>query len=480
MIPLSTFARRTVAVFGLARSGLAACRALLAGGASVVAGDDTARSREAAAAAGLQVQDLAVADWSRFAALVLAPGVPLTHPAPHWTVAKARAAGVEVIGDIELFCRERAASTPGAPFVAITGTNGKSTTTALIAHILRSARRDVQMGGNIGTAILDLEPPAADRVHVIEMSSFQIELTPSLAPSIGVLLNISPDHLDRHGTMERYAHLKWHLVERARHAVVGLDDSWSRDIAERLQLAEHGRVDLVSARERVAQGWYAAGTELVAGAPWTGPLGAFADLAGVGALRGRHNLQNALAACACALSLGVPVGEVAAALRTFPGLPHRLEEIGRLGRTLFINDSKATNADSTATALAAFERDVFWILGGRPKEGGITSLLPLLPRIAQAYLIGEASEPFAATLSGKLAFERCGTLDVALAEAARAAAVRAAAGAPEPVVLLSPACASYDQFANFEVRGDAFRALVAALPGIQLRQQRAGARRGAP
>ena len=469
MTPVTTFAGRTVAVFGLGRSGLATCRALLAGGATIVAGDDTARSRETAAAAGIAVADLAAADWNRFAALVLAPGVALTHPAPHWVVKRACAAGVEVIGDIELFCRQRAASAPDAPFVAITGTNGKSTTTALLAHILRSAGRDAQMGGNIGTAILELEPPAAHRIHVIEMSSFQIELTPSLAPTIGVLLNISPDHLDRHGTMEHYAALKARLVERARRAVVGMDDRWSCAVAERLRRAGGG-LDLVSARAPLPQGWYALGTELFADARG-GALGAFADLAGVGALRGRHNMQNALAASACALELGLSAGEVRPALRTFPGLPHRLEEIGRLGRTLFINDSKATNADSTATALTAFDGDVFWILGGRAKEGGILDLAPLFARIARAYLIGEASEAFAATLSGKVAFERCGTLAVALARAARDAA---ASTAVEPVVLLSPACASYDQYPNFEVRGDHFRALVAALPGIKLRRDDGG------
>jgi UDP-N-acetylmuramoylalanine--D-glutamate ligase len=325
------------------------------------------------------------------------------------------------------------------------------------------------MGGNIGTAILDLEPPAPERVHVIEMSSFQIELTPSLAPSIGVLLNLSPDHLDRHGTMEHYASLKARLVEGARRVVIGEDDDLSRDIAERLRLAERGWVDIVSARERVPHGWYAAGTELVARAPWTGPLGAFADLVGIGSLRGRHNMQNALAASACALILGVAPDTVVAALGTFPGLPHRLEEIGRAGRVLFINDSKATNADSTATALAAFERDIFWILGGKPKEGGITTLVPFFPRIARAYLIGEASEAFAATLEGKVVFERSGTLETALTAAARDAEAAASAGAPEPVVLLSPACASYDQFPNFEVRGDRFRNLVAALPGVELR-----------
>jgi UDP-N-acetylmuramoylalanine--D-glutamate ligase len=466
MTPVTTFAGQTVAVFGLGRSGLATCRALRAGGAAVVAADDNAESQAAAKVAGFDVEDLRVADWSRFAALVLAPGVPLTHPEPHWTVAKARAAGVEIIGDIELYCRERVKSCPDAPFVAITGTNGKSTTTALVTHILSSAGRDAQMGGNIGTAILDLAPPASERVHVIEMSSFQIELTPALEPSVGMLLNISPDHLDRHGTMEHYAALKARLVARAHCAIVGEDDDWCRDIAERLRLAERGWVDLVSARSRSSHGWYAIGTELVARAPWTGPLGAFADLAGISSLRGRHNIQNALAASAAALILGVSPVDVAAALTTFPGLPHRLEEIGRVGRTLFINDSKATNADSTATALDAFVGDVFWILGGKPKEGGITTLVSYFPRIARAYLVGEATEEFAATLEGKVPFERCGTLDVAVAAAVRDAA---ASRAPEPVVLLSPACASYDQFRNFEIRGARFRALVEELPGIVLR-----------
>jgi len=264
MTPVTTFAGRTVAVFGVARSGLAAARALAAGGATVVCADDTAGSRTAAAAAGFTVEDLREADWSRFAALVLAPGVPLTHPEPHWIVRKAQVAGVEIIGDVELYCRERAKIAPDAPFVAITGTNGKSTTTALTAHILRSAGRDVQMGGNIGTAILDLAPPARDRVHVIEMSSFQIELTPSLAPSVGVLLNISPDHLDRHGTMEHYAALKARLVAHAEHPVIGEDDDWCRDIAERLRLANRTWVDLVSVRGRSSHGWYVNGTELVA------------------------------------------------------------------------------------------------------------------------------------------------------------------------------------------------------------------------
>jgi UDP-N-acetylmuramoylalanine--D-glutamate ligase len=467
MTPVTTFAGRSVAVFGLGMSGLASCRALAAGGAHVIAADDNPAGIEAARKAGFAVDDLRQGDWSRFAALVLAPGVPLTHPAPHWTVAKARAAGVEIIGDIELFARERAKAAPQAPFVAITGTNGKSTTTALIAHILKEAGLDAQMGGNIGTAILSLAPPAGNRCHVIEMSSFQIELTPALDATVGILLNISPDHLDRHGSMENYAAIKARLVEGAQHPVVGDDDDWCRDISERLRLANRTWVDLISARSRLSHGWYAVGTELVARAPWTGPLGPFADLAGIGSLRGQHNVQNALAASAAAMHLGVAPQQVAAALATFPGLAHRLEEIGRIGATLLINDSKATNADSAATALSAFERDIFWILGGRPKQGGITSLVPFFGRVAKAYLIGEATDEFAATLEGKVPFEHCGTLDRAVATAARDAA---ASKAGQPVVLLSPACASFDQYRNFEVRGEAFRALVEALPGIELRR----------
>jgi UDP-N-acetylmuramoylalanine--D-glutamate ligase len=466
MIRVTTFEGREVAVFGLGKSGLASCRALTAGGANVIAGDDSAAGRKAAAQLGVAVENLAQADWTRFAALVLAPGVPVTHPEPHWVVRKARDAGVEIIGDVELFARERARSAPEAPFVAITGTNGKSTTTALTAHILEAAGRDVQMGGNIGTAILALEPPAPGRCHVIEMSSFQIELTPTLAPTVGILLNVTPDHLDRHGTMETYAGLKARLVQDALHPIVGDDDDWCRDIAERLRLAGRGWVDILSVQGRVRHGWYATGSTLMSGAPWSGPAGAFADLAGIGSLRGRHNIQNALAASAAAMHLGVPAAEVAAALATFPGLAHRLEEIGRIGPIVFINDSKATNADSAATALAAFERDVLWILGGRPKQGGIVSLAPFFPRVAKAYLIGEATEEFAATLDGHVPFARCGTLDKAVAAAATDAA---ASGASEPVVLLSPACASFDHYRNFEVRGDAFRALVSALPGIALR-----------
>lgn len=475
MIRSTTFAGKRVAVFGLGGSGLASAQSLAEGGAEVVCWDDGEPGRAAAVKAGFRVSDLASEDWSRLDALILAPGVPLTHPEPHWTVRLANAAGVPVIGDIELFFRERAAHCPDAPVICITGTNGKSTTTALIAHILKCAGRDVQMGGNIGKAILTLEPPALDRIHVIEMSSFQIDLTPSLKPTVGVLLNLTPDHLDRHGpaddldlAMKNYAAIKERLVQSADVAVGCVDDEPSLAIVKRR--AAVGPVAPVSARRAVAPGYCAHDGWLIC-ADATRLAVKLATQAAIPTLRGAHNTQNALAAIAAVRELHNIEGRQAAvdwqaALASYPGLPHRMEEAGRAGPVLFINDSKATNADSTEKALAAFPSDIHWILGGKPKEGGIASLEPLFPRIAKAYLIGYASDQFAATLDGKVPYERCGTLDVAVAAAARDAS---ASGAKEPVVLLSPACASYDQFKSFEHRGDEFLALVAAVPGIAMR-----------
>ena len=456
MTPITTFAGRKVAVFGLGGSGLVSCSALLAGGADVIAFDDEPASVVKASAAGIPTDDLRAIDWSRIAALVLTPGVPLTHPQPHWTVGLAQAAGVEIIGDVELFCRERRKTAPDAPLICITGTNGKSTTTALAAHLLRSAGRDVQMGGNIGVAILSLAPPVSGRCYVVECSSYQIDLAPTLDPTVGILLNITPDHLDRHGSMQNYAAIKEKVATNAGLAVVGLDDDLSATIAQKIR-ARGGRYEFFSSRTAAAPGVYAQGSQLHG----TGSFKGFsADLAGIGSLRGEHNAQNAAAAVIAALVLGVAHDKIQNALSTFPGLPHRLEEVGRKGKVLFVNDSKATNADSADKALSSFPGDIFWILGGKAKEGGILSLTRFFPKIAKAYLIGEATEDFARVLDGQVSYERCGTLDIATA---KAAADAAGSGAKEPIVLLSPACASFDQYRNFEIRGDHFRKLVQAL-----------------
>ena len=463
MIPITSFAGKTVAVFGLGGSGLASCHALKAGGAEVIAGDDGAEKLAEAAKAGFVTADLRSVSWSQISALVLTPGAPLTHPAPHWSVLAARKAGVEVIGDIELFCRERQRFAPDAPFVAITGTNGKSTTTALIAHLMRVAGYDAQMGGNIGTAILSLEPPRKGRVHVIEMSSYQIDLTPSLDPTVGILINVSEDHIDRHGTLEHYAAVKERLVAGVQPegtAIIGVDDQLSRAAADRIERAGK-RVVRISVKNPLSDG-VSVDHETI----WRAEGGARSEVArigGIGSLRGLHNAQNAACASACALALGVAGDVLQKGLRSFPGLAHRMEQVGRRGNVLFVNDSKGTNADAAAHALSSFS-DIFWIAGGKPKAGGITSLAGYFPRIRKAYLIGEAAAEFAETLGARVPHEISQTLDVAVAHAARDAE---ASHLAEAAVLLSPACASFDQYRNFEIRGTKFRELVQALPGVK-------------
>jgi UDP-N-acetylmuramoylalanine--D-glutamate ligase len=463
VIPVTSFAGQTVAVFGLGGSGLASCHALRAGGANVIASDDSAERLAEAAKADFITADLRHAQWDKFAALVLTPGVPLTHPAPHWSVIAAKNAGVPVIGDIELFCRERRRHAPTAPFVAITGTNGKSTTTALVAHLMRVAGYDVQMGGNIGTAILSLEPPQLGRVHVIEMSSYQIDLTPSLDPLVGILLNVSEDHIDRHGTIAHYAAVKERLVagvQRGGTAIIGVDDEWCEAAAARVeQSGKH--VVRISVKRSLTDGVYVERDAIVR---TSGQVRTeIAQISGIGSLRGLHNAQNAACASAAALSLGVVPDVLQDGLRSFPGLAHRMEQIGRQGAVLFINDSKATNADAAARALSSFD-DIFWIAGGKPKTGGIESLREFFPRIRKAYLIGEAANDFAATLGAQVPHQISHTLDVAVAEAARDAQM---SGSQQPIVLLSPACASFDQYRNFEIRGQRFRELVMALGSIE-------------
>jgi UDP-N-acetylmuramoylalanine--D-glutamate ligase len=463
MIPITSFAGRTVALFGLAASGLAAARALRAGGADAIAWDDDAGRIAQASAAGIRTADLRHIDWAGISALVLSPGVPLTHPAPHWSVGLARNAAVEVIGDIELYCRERRRVAPQGSFVAVTGTNGKSTTTALVAHVLATAGFDAEAGGNIGTPILSLKPPARGRAHVIECSSYQIDLAPSLDPSVGILLNVSEDHLERHGTLANYAAIKERLVAGVPEegtAVVGVDDNWCQAAADRLE-QRGGTVVRVSVRRPLAHGLYVEAERIMQADG--GTAREVAHIGGIGSLRGQHNAQNAACATAAALALGLDAPAIQRGLRAFPGLAHRMEQVARKERVLFVNDSKATNADAAARALASFS-DIFWIAGGRAKTGGIASLSGFFPRIRKAYLIGEAASEFAHTLDGQVAYEMTGTLDRAVEQAAQDAA---AAPVGEPVVLLSPACASFDQYPNFEVRGARFRELVQGLPGVR-------------
>jgi UDP-N-acetylmuramoylalanine--D-glutamate ligase len=463
MIAARSFTEKTVAVFGLARTGLASVRALKAGGAAVIAWDDNGVARESGNDAGAEITPWRDWAWESIAALILSPGVPLTHPRPHEVVNHAKAAGVPVIGDVELFAREIRpyATKPGkAPVIAITGTNGKSTTTALLGHILTAAGFDVQVGGNIGKAVLDLSPPGPKTIYVLEMSSFQIDLTPGLHPDVALLSNLTPDHIDRHGSMENYAAIKERLlrqVPKDGQAIVGVDDAYGAAIFTALS-ASGCAVTPVSVGKILGRGLFAVD-------------GALYDSQNQRAIRimamedaprlpGTHNWQNIALAYAAAKIFVKDTRGIVAAIASFPGLAHRMEEVGRIGNTRFLNDSKATNADATARALACYP-DIFWIAGGKPKEGGIDSLTEYFPRIRRAYLIGEAAQAFARTLDGKVRYEVSDTLDKAVKAAAADAA---ASSATAPVVLLSPACASYDQFKDFEQRGDTFRALVAKLP----------------
>lgn len=460
MIAATTFKGKRIALFGLGGSGLATAKSLVAGGADVACWDDNPDSVAKASAEGLSTEDLRGIDWKSVSTLVLSPGVPLTHPKPHWSVELARAVGVEIIGDVEIFVRERRARAPHCPFIAITGTNGKSTTTALIAHILQSSGRDTQLGGNIGRAVLTLDEPKAGRFFVVECSSYQIDLAPTLNPTAGILLNVTPDHLDRHGTLQHYADIKERLVAGSETAVIGVDDSHCELIADRVERAGT-KVVRISKRQPLADGFYNDGHRIIEA--HGGATSELADLNGIQTLRGAHNAQNAAAAIAACLAVGVSADEVRAGLKSFSGLKHRMQPVGQRGNVVFVNDSKATNAEAAAPALSSYER-IYWIAGGLPKEGGIASLSPLFSRIAKAYLIGEAASGFAATLGNSVPYEISGSL----AQAVTHAAADSAAEESPVAVMLSPACASFDQYKNFEVRGDAFVGHVAALEGVAM------------
>jgi UDP-N-acetylmuramoylalanine--D-glutamate ligase len=456
MIDLTVLRGSSFVVLGLARSGVATARALQAAGIDYIAWDDNASSREAAVAAGLNVADPTTADWSRSTALVISPGIPSTLPKPHPVAAAARAAGKKIICDIELLARAQGK----ARFVAITGTNGKSTTTALIGHILQQAGVRCEVGGNIGRGALDLAPLGEGGVYVLELSSYQLELLETFHAFVAVWLNITPDHIDRHGDLAGYVAAKENIFARQvvrDCAVIGIDDERSRAVYAGLVRRGIATVP-VKLHAPVAGGvTFEAGRLVDAD-------GYRVDFSDVPTLPGDHNAQNAACAWAACRWIGVAREKIVAGLKTYPGLPHRQERVASVGNVIYVNDSKATNADATARALSSYD-DIYWILGGQAKEGGIAPLAPWFKRIRHAFLIGEATELFAGQLDGKLAYSRCGDLKSAL-DAAHERAGREAKG--PAVVLLSPACASWDQWDSYEHRGDAFRDMVRALPGARV------------
>jgi UDP-N-acetylmuramoylalanine--D-glutamate ligase len=457
-IDVTCFNGIPVGVLGLGKSGLAAAAALTRGGAAVMAWDDNEAKRTAAAAAGIAIVDLRSADLGGMASLVLSPGIPHTYPTPHPVVTRARDAGAEIIGDIELLARTQRE----AGYIGITGTNGKSTTTALIGHILALAGRKVAVGGNLGTPALSLEPLGNGAFYVLEMSSYQLELTFSISFDVALLLNITPDHLDRHGGMDGYIAAKKRIFRgqtKPQAAIVGVDDDISAAIERDLAAAGAQVVVPISAECAVKGGVYAADGRLID--DMAGDSAPVVEMAGLARLPGTHNWQNAAAAYAVTRQLGVSREIVTASLHSFPGLAHRQELIATIDGVRYVNDSKATNADASAKALACYET-IYWIAGGLAKEGGIVSLSPYHDRIRHAFLIGEAAPAFADTLGSQVPHSRSGELSTAVMAASELARQEGREGA---VVLLSPAAASFDQFANFEARGDAFRRLVAVLPG---------------
>ncbi|MGY6695521.1 MAG: UDP-N-acetylmuramoyl-L-alanine--D-glutamate ligase [Roseinatronobacter sp.] len=462
MIPVQGHEGQNVAVLGLGRSGLATCAALHAGGARALAWDESPEARARAQADGLELHDLTRVNWADVAALVTSPGIAHLYPAPNRIIASALAAGVPVDNDIGLFFRSFSTSRTvefeqPPKVVAVTGSNGKSTTTALIHHILSEAGRPAQMAGNIGRGVLSIDPPAEGEVVVLELSSYQTELARALTPDIAVFTNLSPDHLDRHGGMGGYFAAKRRLFAEGGpdRAVIGVDEVEGMFLAGQLaQAAEDARVIRVSASSKLTgPGWNVFARKGFLSEYRRGRQVASIDLREMAGLPGAHNHQNACAAYAVARSLGLAPRLIEDALATFQGLPHRSQLVADAAGVRYVNDSKATNAESAARALQAFTR-IRWIAGGLGKDGGIEPLLPHLDRVAKAYLIGHSARAFALQM-GDTPHEICETM-------ARAVSAAMAEAEPGDVVLLAPAAASFDQYLDFEKRGEDFMACVQA------------------
>ncbi len=467
MIKAETFRGRTVAVFGLGRTGVTAALSLVAGGARVLAWDDNRETREAAQEKGVPIKNLQRADWSQIDEFVLSPGVPHHLPKPHWSARRAVEAKVPIICDIEILAREVASKPESArpKIIAITGTNGKSTTTSLIGFILKSCGKDAQIGGNIGRGVLDLDRMHSGTFYVIELSSYQLERTKSLRANAAVFLNLSPDHLDRHGTLEDYGLAKQNIFAnqtKSDAVIVGVDDAYGKSLCTQLKVRNGRNIIPISARRASGYGVSVLGGKLFCN--MSKKSSEVCDLNKAKALEGRHNWQNAAAAYSAVKSLGLESKEIGEAILSFPGLAHRMETVGALRNVRFVNDSKATNADAARQALASY-KNIFWIAGGVAKEGGIEPLADLFGNVQSAYLIGEAAKEFNKTLqASKRPSQIKKTLKMALLCATKDALE---SGVKNPIVLLSPACASFDQFKNFEVRGDAFRNQAQKLIGIE-------------
>ena len=461
MIDVFAFSGFPVAVFGLGRSGLSAAKALMQSDADVWAWDDDPGAREIARFEGINLVDLYKSDWSLLTTLVLSPGIPHLFPSPHPIAEMAVKANVEIICDIELLGRsQRLANTIG-----VTGTNGKSTTTALIGHIMQLSGKQAEIGGNLGTPVLDLEALGEGGTYIIEMSSYQLERNFSITFDVAVLLNISPEHLDRHGGMDGYIRAKkliFHRQTSPRVAVIGVDDPFARGIYDQLCNAGDQNIIPISAKEYVSGGVYVDNGILIDDTE--NKKDPVCDLREIPSLAGAHNAENAAAAFAACKSVGVAPHAIMACLQSYPGLVHRQEVFEIVDGTIFINDSKATNGDAAARALACY-KNIYWIAGGRPKDTMLNACEEYFPNVDHIYLIGEAAISMAEFVKNRLDFTISGDIKNAINQAIKDIKK---AGKENAIVLLSPACASFDQFKNFEERGDFFKDIVLSLPGKHL------------
>lgn len=460
MIPVKGFTGQTVAVLGLGRSGRTAVAALVAGGASVVVWDDGAAARQAAEDDGLDLRDLTKAGaFDDVAALIVSPGIPHLYPDVNPVISMAWSAGVPVDNDISLFFSSFATADwdgfdTQPRVIAVTGSNGKSTTSALIHHILSEGGRPTQLAGNIGRGVLDMDEAHDGEVVVLELSSYQTDLARNLTPDIAVFTNLSPDHLDRHAGQGGYFAAKRRLFAEGGpdRAVIGVDEDEGKYLANQLVAGfSDDRLIRISSGQKLTEGWCVFARKGFLSEWRKGRQVASIDLRDIAGLPGAHNHQNACAAFAACRSIGLGPKAIEAAMRSYPGLPHRSQVIAQRDGVTYVNDSKATNVDAAAKALQAFDK-IRWICGGLQKDGGLGDLMKHSGAVVKAYVIGREAEGFARSLAG-LEAEVCGTMDVAVSKAI-------AEAEPGEVVLLAPACASFDQYDNFELRGDDFAAQV--------------------
>jgi UDP-N-acetylmuramoylalanine--D-glutamate ligase len=449
----SLFANKKFAILGLGRSGISTAIALKEGGADIIAWDDSEQGRKRAEELGFELAPMTFKILKNVDTLVVSPGIPLTFPEPHPAIKHAQQLKLKIIGDLDIFYQLY----PNAKFIGITGTNGKSTTTTLIGHILSEAGKNILVGGNIGVPVLELKPTSKDPICILEVSSYQLDINPSISFDIALLLNITPDHLDRHGTFENYVATKKKIFRRRDSnsmGFIGIDDP----SCQMIYRDRKDQLTPISIEQELLDDGFCSqnGTLIDYGEE-------IMDLKQLPHLVGPHNWQNAVAAYAITQACGVEVATILEGLHSFQGLAHRQEVVRKIANTIYINDSKATNSHAAAKVLSCYE-NIYWILGGRPKQDGLSATMQYFSKIKHAYLIGEAAEQFAKQLDGKIPYTMSHTLDKAV-EAAHTDCFRANHDAS--AVILSPACASWDQFPNFEVRGDAFRKQVMQLKGVK-------------